>query len=204
MLTRRLLILCTALLAIGGWAVPSSAQSNPQAAAAAKFVDNLGSKAIETITSGPSAKDAVTERFRELLNQGFDVPFIGQFVLGRYWNLASPEQQKEYLRLFEQMIITTYTDRFRQYSGEQFQVHGGRPDGDTDYFVQSQIMRPSGPPVNVEWRVRKADKGYKIIDVVVEGVSMSVTQRSEFASVIQSQGGIEGLLKAMRQRVGAS
>ncbi|HYD30687.1 MAG TPA: ABC transporter substrate-binding protein [Azospirillaceae bacterium] len=204
MLTRRLLILCTALLAIGGWAVPSRAQGNPQAVEAAKFVDTLGSKAIETITSGPTAKDAVTERFREILNQGFDVPFIAQFVLGRYWNLATPEQQKEYLKLFEQMIVTTYTDRFRQYSGEQFQVAGARPEGDSDFFVQSQIQRPNGPPVNVEWRVRKGTKAFKIIDVVVEGVSMSVTQRSEFASVIQSQGGIDGLLKAMRQRAGAS
>ncbi|MBV5334014.1 ABC transporter substrate-binding protein, partial [bacterium] len=124
--------------------------------------------------------------------------------LGRYWNVADETQRREYMTLFEKMIVDAYAGRFAEYSGETFKVAGVRPDGDVDSHVTTQIVRPSGPPVNVEWRVRKTGATYKIIDVVVEGVSMGVTQRSEFASVIQTNGGqVDGLLKALRAKVTA-
>ena len=99
-------------------------------------------------------------------------------------------------------MVETYANRFVDYAGETFKITGATPAGDSDTMVSTQVVRPSGPPVNVEWRVRSRDGSHKIIDVVVEGVSMGVTQRSEFASVIQSNGGrIAGLIDALRQRV---
>lgn len=171
-----------------------------QAQSAASFVQSLGNDAITTMARGNLGPDGISERFRQVLRSNFDTAAIGQFVLGRYWAQATPAQQQEYLSLFEKMIVKTYADRFRQYSGETFQVTSSRVDASGDTMVQSQVVRPNGPPVNVEWRVRG---GSRIVDVVVEGVSMSVTQRSEFASVIQSNGGqVEGLLRSLRQRVG--
>ena len=124
-------------------------------------------------------------------------------MLGRYWNSATPQQQDEYQKLFEQLIVSTYADRFVEYSGETFRITGSRPEGENDTMVTTQIVRPNGPPVNVDWRVRKRDGTYKIIDVVVEGVSMGVTQRQEFASVISQNGGqVQGLIQALRQKVG--
>lgn len=184
-----------------GLPLPVLAAENDKTAAQ-QFVRNLGRDAIETLAKASLGREAAHERFRVLLNQGFDVPYIAQFVLGRYWPTATPPQQKEYLELFEKLIVNAYADRFRQYSGETLEVAGSRDEGGSDLFVETQIVRPSGPPVAVAWRVRGAGKGMRIIDVVVEGVSMSATQRSEFASVIQSSGGIDGLLKALRQKVG--
>jgi len=202
MLTRRsFLSSCAALLAFGSWALhPSFAQTADKGAAA--FIEKLGNEAINAFSDKGTPRAQATSRFRDLLYQGFDVPYIGRWVLGRYWNQATPEQQQEYLQLFERMIVNTYADRFVEYSGETFRITGSRPEGESDTMVTTQIVRPSGgPPVAVDWRVRKRDNGYKIIDVVVEGVSMGVTQRQEFASVIQSNGGrIEGLLQALRQR----
>ncbi len=72
-----------------------------------------------------------------------------------------------------------------------------RPTGAKDVVVSTRIDRPSGPPIAAEWRVRATDNRLRIIDVSVEGVSMVVTQRSEFASVIQ-RNGVEGLIEVLR------
>lgn len=178
-----------------------AAASQAPAKPAADFVQGLGDRAI-AVLADPKVNDAqAIEVFRDLLNKNFDVNTIGRFVLGRYWNTATPDQQKEYISLFERMIVDVYAQRFNQYAGETFKVTGAQAEGERDAIVTSQVLRPNGPPVNVAWRVRNRDGAFKIIDVVVENVSMSVTQRSEFASVIESNGGkFDALLNALRQR----
>jgi len=198
----RLIIHGLVLLAICGWAgqsTPVLAQDDVTEAKAA--VRDLGEDALSVLREGLN-EEQLTDRFRNMLNHGFDVPFIARFVLGRYWRVASPEQRDEYVDLFEQLIVQTYVDRFQTYSGETFEVQSGRRDG-RDIFVQSRIVRPGdAPPIKVEWRVRERGDHFKIIDVVVEGVSMAITQRNEFASVIQRKGGrIEGLLEELREKV---
>lgn len=202
MLTRRSFIACAALLALGSWVVPPAfAQSADKGAVA--FIQTLGNETIATFADKSLSRQQAVDRFKALLNKGFDVPYIGRWVLGRYWNQANPQEQQEYQRLFEQLVVETYANRFVDYSGETFKITGSTPAGDSDTMVSTQVVRASGPPINVEWRVRSRDGSHKIIDVVVEGVSMGVTQRSEFASVIQSNGGrIAGLIDALRQRVG--
>ena len=200
MLTRRHLIMGAALLAFSSWALPPAFAQSADSGASA-FIQKLGNEAINAFANKSQPRPQAMAKFKELLNDGFDVPYIGRWVLGRYWNQATPQQQQEYLRLFEQLIVKTYAERFLEYSGETFKITGARPEGDTDTMVTTQVIRPNGPPVAVDWRVRKRDGSYKIIDVVVEGVSMGVTQRQEFASVIQQNGGrIDGLIQALRQK----
>lgn len=192
MFKRFLMVLFAAMLATPALAVPAE-----QA-----FVQGLGEKAL-SILADKSVTEAETKAtFKKMMNENFDLTAIGRFVLGRYWHSATPAQQQEYTTLFHRMVEKIYTDRFSLYSGETFNVTGSRADpngGDT--MVLSQVVRPQGPPVNVEWRVRKVDGKPKILDVVVEGVSMSVTQRAEFASVIQRGGGqLDALLQMMRDR----
>jgi phospholipid transport system substrate-binding protein len=138
-----------------------------------------------------------------LLNDNFAVPTIGQFVLGRYWRTATPEERKEYLDLFEDLIVVTYVDRFSRYSGERLKVTRTVSDNESgDTIVYSEISRPAGQPIEVGWRVRKYASSFKIVDVYVEGVSMGQTQRSEFSSVIRNNGGsLTALLGEMRRRV---
>ncbi len=178
------------------------AQAAKSTQASADFVQGLGDKAIATLADPKVSKDQAKAVFRDLLNENFDINTISRFVLGRYWNLANDAQKKEYQALFEQMIVEVYAERFSQYAGEKFKVGGGQASGENDAVVTSQVLRPNGqPPVNVSWRVRSKDGSFKIIDVIVENVSMSVTQRSEFASLIESNGGkFEALLDALRQR----
>jgi len=198
----RTVILGLALLVIvsaGGQLNP--ARADDQIARASSLVQDMGNDVLPYLRTGVSEAD-LAQKFDELLDRGFDVEFTGRFVLGRYWRAATPAQQEEYLHLFERLIVQTYVDRFKTYAGETFEVSAGRKDG-RDVFVESRIVRPGGaPPITVEWRVRPEAGNYRIIDVVVEGVSMAITQRNEMASVIQRKGGrIEGLLEELRANV---
>jgi phospholipid transport system substrate-binding protein len=209
MIKRRLFIAVTALLALAGTVLTPSAFAQTRSEEASRFVADLGARAIEVLVEPGIGREDQARRFNLLLNEGFDVPYIGRFVLGRYWQAATEAERSEYLELFEKLIIGVYADRFAQYSGrdlkasETLKILGHRDEGERDAIVSSQINRPDGPPVAVDWRVREQrDDGFKVIDVAVEGVSMSVTQRNEFASVIQRGGGrIEALLQALRERV---
>ena len=142
-------------------------------------------------------------RFHELFREDFDVPGIARFVLGRYWKTTTAEQQEEFVKLFEDYIAIVYSSQLAAYSGETLKVTGSRADPE-GAIVASEIIRPTGaPPVKVEWHLADQNGTYKISDVSVDGISMAVTQRSEFASVIQRNGGqVQGLIAMLREKTG--
>jgi phospholipid transport system substrate-binding protein len=197
-MTRRflLIIACCAIIGIG-ILIPS----RPAAAAdPAAVITNLGNQALQVLGTNVSPDTRLT-RFRQLFTADFDVPRIARFVLGRYWRVATPQQHQQFIELFTNYISLVYSNRLAEYSGETLKVTGSRaaPDGS---LVSSEIVRPNGaPPAQVEWLLTPSDGTYKISDVIVEGVSMAVTQRSEFASVIERDGGqVQGLITALRQK----
>ena len=183
----------------------SPAQTHDQALAtpAGKFIQDLGDQAISVIANKSLTQDQRSDHFRQMLRSSFDLPTIGRFVIGRSWNAATPDQQQEYMKLFESLVVKTYSDRFALYTGEGFRVTGVRPETEKDVVVTSEITHPDGSePTTVDWRVRNKNGKLGIIDVVVEGVSLSVTQRQEYASIIQRDGGkLDGLLSLMRQQL---
>lgn len=172
-------------------------------AAASSFIQALGDRAITILADTTLSAAARDQQFRQMLRQSFDLATIGRFVIGRAWRTATPEQQREYLDLFEKLVVQIYSDRFAAYSGETIRVVGARPEGERDIMVTSQIVHPNNTaPNTVDWRVRNYGDHMAVIDVIVEGISMSVTQRQEYASVLQRSGGsVEALLDLMRQNV---
>ncbi|OEJ65980.1 MlaC/ttg2D family ABC transporter substrate-binding protein [Magnetovibrio blakemorei] len=172
-------------------------------ATAQVFIEGLAQEAVQALTADGVSRTDRVNRFRELLQRNFDVPLIGKWVLGRYWRTATDAEKEEYLRLFEEYVVITYVERFDQYSGEQIKVVKSVPEPGNDAVVYSEIHRPSGgEPIRVDWRVRNDADIYKIIDVYVEGISMSQSQRKEFTSVIRTQGGkVGGLLDVLRTKV---
>lgn len=164
-----------------------------------QFIQQLGHTALMSLTEKDMPRSEREARVREILRANFDIQAIGKFALGSYWNSATEGQRKEYMDLFETMIVQTYTTKFENYSGQTLKVSGSVPGGEKDSIVSSQILQKDGPPINLQWRVRDEGGGLRVVDVVVDGVSMSVTQRSDFAATIQNGGGtIEALLSAMR------
>jgi len=168
-----------------------------------KFVQDLGDRAIAQITDKSISQDERNQRYGQLLRDSFDMHAIGHFVAGRAFNNASAEQQQEYMNLFEKLVVKTYGDRLNLYSGEGFRVKSVRPESDQDAIVSSEITHADGSaPARVDWRVRNKNGKPAVIDVSVEGVSQSVTQRDEYSSIIQRDGGkLDGLIDLMRKQV---
>jgi phospholipid transport system substrate-binding protein len=185
---------------------PAASANTPeevQKVPAGKFVQDLGNRAIAQITNKNLSPEARQEKYRDILRDSFDMQTIGHFVIGRAYNAASPEQQQEYMKLFEQVVLKTYGDRLNLYSGEEFHVKNVRPESEKDSIVGSEITHAdNSEPTKVDWRVRQQNGKLAVIDVVVEGVSQSVTQRDEYMSIVQRDGGrLDGLLDLMRKQV---
>ncbi len=159
-----------------------------------------------TVTSltGSSLSEAEREsRFRSLLESQFDLPGISKFVLARYWRLASDAERVDFQRLFETLLVQAYAQKFAEYAGERFKVSNSLANDDGSITVNSLINRPSGDVVRLDWRVADAG-GLKISDLIVDGISLRTTYRSDVASVIQNNGGnIAGLIGALRQKTGS-
>lgn len=166
------------------------------------FVRRMAEDGTGFLADKNLSADQKSAQFSKLLNRNFDLDTIGKFSLGRYWKQMNASQQKEYLKLFKKMVIGVYTRRFDDYRGQEVQVTGSTQINDTDTMVKSKIVQPDGTtPVEVDWRVTTRSGSPRIIDVLVAGVSMSVTQRSDFASVIQRGGGdVEVLLDHLRSK----
>lgn len=200
MLSRRTLISAfaatAALVSVGA---PARADDHADARA---FIQRLADTAMNTVAIKGLSDEERARRFRTLFVDTFDLPEIGRLVMARYWRAATPEQQQEFLRLFEDIQVYTWTRRFREYSGETLEILGVQAEGDNDVLVESRIKRQKLEPIAVSWRVRKEGDVFKVLDIKVEGASMAFTHRSEYSSVIQGGGGrVEVLLEALRRKV---
>lgn len=192
------------LVAVALFALASavSAGSARGASDAGAFLSELSKRAIAQLTE-PGITEAEKERrFRVLLNESFDVPAIGKFVIGRYWAGASAAEQRDFLGAFEDMMVYRFLPVFGEYSGEKLKVGMVRPfaTGSSLFNVSGELMRPRGPPVKVDWRVQQTSDGYKIVDMVAEGVSIAVTLRSEYTSVLKGNGGDVGALSRLLKK----
>lgn len=197
--SRRHLLIAAALVPVAG-SLPVSAWASQDAARA--FITQLGKETVAVLQrSDPPPQKAA--RMEDILRRGFDFPTIGRFVLGRFWNTASPQQRDEYLKVFTDFVAKSYSRRLAdEATVSGFNITGLRDLGEGDYLVQTAITRPSAAPLNYEWRVRDSGGGVKIVDVVVEGVSLLVTQRSDFTS-LAGQNGVDGLIASLRDKAAA-
>lgn len=123
-----------------------------------------------------------------------------RLAVGRGWAQASPEQRKALVGEFRAMLVRTYSNAIGAYGGQTMKVLPVRmKPGDTDVTVRNQFIRPGGKPVLVDYSMRKTGEGWKIYDIVVEGISLVLTYRSEF-DVVVKQDGIDGLIKRLAQK----
>ena len=179
---------------------PSFAQAGTAAADAQKFIDNLGEATASSLTGSSLSEAERGTRFRSLLESQFDMPGISKFVLARYWRVASDAERADFQRLFEDLLVQAYAKKFTEFAGERFQVANSQANDDDSITVNSLINRPNGDVVRLDWRVADAG-GLKISDLIVDGVSLRTTYRSDVASVIQNNGGkVTDLIDALREK----
>jgi len=166
---------------------------------ATSFIESLGTRGLQALS--PSLPPAQQEaRFKQLLDSNFDIPGISRFVLGSYARTMSPGAQQQFAPLFRDYLARVYTTRLRRYADAPFRATGSRPAGG-ETVVTSQVWA-NGSPFGIDWHVTNQNGRHLVTDVVVDGVSMKTTQRSEFAAIIQRNGGQpDTLVSVLRQQL---
>ena len=171
---------------------------------AKEFIGKLSVEVIEQLTDPDLPLEQQEQRFKGIVTKYIAFKSISRWVLGqRHWKRASEEQRDKYMRLYGDLMVATYAHRFQGYSGEKLKVTKARVIDDNQALVESQIVREgTDKPLVINWRVRGANGKYRIIDIMVEGLSMSQTQRSEFKSFMRSNGGdMDALLANLKERL---
>jgi len=188
-------------LLLAGIASPSSA-AQPSGDASA-FVAELAQKALRV---GNDTSLAAADRQRsveKLLDENFDLPRIARFVLGHYWHDAKDSERQEFTAVFRDYMVRAYSARFAEFSRPSFRVAGQRAESTTSTLVATEIARSAtGRVVKVEWRVASnvaSSDDYRIVDVSIDGISMVLVQREEFASALHRGGaGVPSLIQLIK------
>jgi phospholipid transport system substrate-binding protein len=143
------------------------------------------------------------QSFRNLFRANFDIPAIGRFVLGRYWRKARPEVRKDFLAAFEEIMVQGFASIFAGYADTTFEVVSVQALKRAGQFKVSSRIAPTEDEVYlVGWLVEHKIGQFRVLDVVAEGVSMALTLRSEYTSVIKRSGGrVEGLVTQLHKSI---
>lgn len=167
------------------------------------MVENLTQKGIEEVINSTASQNEKNRIFKKLFTENLDLDFIGKYVLGRYWRTATPQQKKEFISLYKDFNVKTWSKRFDEFKGKSFIFEGATPaNNPNQVFVNTKVPMPDGKPVVVKWRVADSRGRLKVIDIIIENVSLAQTARNEYTTFIsKSPKGIDGLLENLREKV---
>ena len=166
------------------------------------YVMEMTTNAINTLTDKSISQNEKESQFGKLFDKNFDVPSISRFVLGKYWKQASLDQKKNFIKAFRNYVVKTYSSRFNEYSGEKLKLVNYENEKNPKIFLVHTILeREDAPVIKVDWRIGKKKDRFVILDIIIEGISLAITQRSEFVSVIdQNEGSIDQLISLLEER----
>jgi len=184
------------------FAVPNISNNLLAADDPGQYVMKMTQSAINTLTDKSISQNSKETQFGELFDKNFDVPSISRFVLGKYWKQASLDQKKNFIKAFRNYVVKTYSSRFNEYSGEQLKLVNYENESNPKIFlVHTVLERQDAPVIKVDWRIGKKKDRFVILDIVIEGISLAVTQRSEFVAVIeQNNGSIDKLISLLIEK----
>ena len=181
--------------------------ANEQVQKAEQVVNDLAADIWSN--AGQTQTEGRKDRLVEAIKARTDVDILSRLALGKYWRRLSEAQQSDYQQLFSIVIMNNLAQRLDAYVGElsgplndHFWITDSMQVGKRDVLVRSKVATASGTPLAVDWRLRGVKKSPVIIDLVIEGVSLLVSQRAEFTSIIEKQS-VDGLMRELQKRAGA-
>ncbi|MBP5352309.1 MAG: ABC transporter substrate-binding protein [Alphaproteobacteria bacterium] len=191
-----------ALVFLGFFSIVNAAQAL-DAKKAEKFVQNVTTAGIEELINSDVSDSERRARFTKLFNEDLDLDFIGRFVLGRYWRTATPAQRDAFIDVYRKLNIQTWSERFNEFKGKHFEFLGTETSKSPDQiFVNTQVPMEEGSPASVKWRVKETNGNMRIVDIIIENVSLAQTARSEYTAYIQkSPKGIDGLISDLKSKL---
>jgi phospholipid transport system substrate-binding protein len=136
----------------------------------------------------------------EKILPNFDFDRVCRMVLGKNWNSATKEQQEAFQREFRSLMLRTYATALSKYRNQtiEFKPLRAQPN-DTEVTVKTQILQPGGQPVGVDYSLEKKAEGWKVYDIVIEGVSLVTNYRGQFSNEIR-QSGMDGLIQKLVEK----
>ena len=179
----------------------SSVSADSNAEGSKVFVEQLGKEVIERVSDEKLSDSQRRSNFRYLYLNAFDNFYISRFVLGRYWKRIDKSVKEEFVKTFNDYIVSTYAPKFKGWEGE-FKAVDALIEKNF-YNVKMNVINKNGPVLKLIWKIYlDKNKNFKILDVNIDGVSMLVTQRAEFMSVIKNNpNGVVGLIEAMKKKI---
>jgi phospholipid transport system substrate-binding protein len=183
-------------LVLGAAAGAALGQEAPDA-----MVKRVSDEVLQIVKADPRVQAGDRDRIREVIDTklapNFDFERMTALAVGRAWRTATPEQQKQLVDQFRTLLSRTYSNAFVQYRDQTINYKPLKMDpAATDVTVRTEIARPSGAPVQIDYSLGKKGNEWKAYDVIVGGVSLVTNYRDEFNAQIQA-GGIDGLIKSL-------
>jgi phospholipid transport system substrate-binding protein len=201
---RQILAIVAGFAALGAAITPAFGQI--QDTAAAQVVQGLVEDIWTTLRRDDDDQNRRVDELMAVLDARTDVALISRLALGRHWSRLPESQRQDYQALFRDVVIRSMARRLSTYAEdakapleERFRIVSSAPVGERDVLVRSKVFPSRGQPLNLDWRLRTEGSGPVIIDLIIEGASLLVAQRSEFAAVIE-RGDLDGLLAELRAR----
>jgi phospholipid transport system substrate-binding protein len=179
-------------------AAPATTQQAPD-----ELVKRLSTDVLESIKKDKSLQSGDIGKLQQLVDEKI-LPYVNfekmtQLAVGRGWRQATPEQKQTLTKEFRTLLVRTYSGAMSQVRDHQVKMLPFRGGGQDDVVVRTQIVAPRGDPIQLDYRLEKAESGWKIYDVNVLGVWLVENYKNSFASEI-NQGGIDGLIKSLSER----
>jgi phospholipid transport system substrate-binding protein len=171
-------------------------------AGARDVVERLNAALLQSMQSARDLGYAGRYQLLEpVLRRSFDFPFMARIAVGRDWTELSASEREQVADLFAEMSIANFAARFDGFSGEQFAIVAERPGPRDAVVVESELRRPSEPPIGLDYVLRAFDDGWRIIDVLLDSkYSELARQRAEFAAVLRS-GGLSDLISSLEDKI---
>lgn len=183
----------------------NTARADIDASKAEDFIKNVTKEGIEELINSNAGDEEKKARFTKLFNEDLDLDFIGKFVLGRYWRTATTKQRSDFIDVYRKLNIQTWSARFNEFKGKNFEFLGtekANSKANDQVYVNTQVPMPEGEPAVVKWRVKETNGKMRIVDIIIENVSLAITSQKEYTSYIQkSPDGIDGLIKDLKAKL---
>lgn len=179
------------------------AKAEVNAKGAEQFVKNMTNEGIEQIINANVSQSEKQARFKKLFNQALDLDFIGKYVLGRYWRTATPQQRTAFVNTYRELNTKVWSERFDEFKGKSFEFKGTSPSNSAgQIFVNTQVAMDQGEPASVVWRVREKNGEFKIIDIIIEKVSLTMANRNEYTAFVKNNGGdVDALITNLKAKL---
>ena len=163
-------------------------------------VEHLNSTLLAVMKEGQELGfEGRYQRLLPVISETFSFPFVVRYILGSHWDNLSEEQRQKFIETFQALSVTDYARHFDSYGGERFRIEEEAPFRG-DMRVRSKLIDPAGTNVTFDYFLREIDGQWRIVNVIVDGVSDLAVKRAEYRQLIKIKG-FEGLLNKLQEQI---